>query len=204
MSAVAGPLVAAIAFGLLGFAGTRLGRAACANVEPPADGPRLGTPPVPWLIAGCGLLGAALVVHAEDPVHIAVCGILCLSLVGCWYADVACGIVPDIFTLVPLAAVLIVGGLQGEWWHAGAALVVVPFAAAALASRGRGMGWGDVKLSALGGAVLGIETALLAFAAACLAAVCVAWALGRRNEPIALAPYMVASICATLFVGVPR
>jgi prepilin signal peptidase PulO-like enzyme (type II secretory pathway) len=195
---------AAIAFGLLGFAGARLGRVACANVDPPAGGPRLGTPPVAWLVAGCGLLGATMVVHADDPGRIALCGILCVFLVACWYADVACGIVPDVFTLVPLAAVLIAGALQGEWWHAGAALVVVPFAAAAMASKGRGMGWGDVKLAALGGAVLGFGTAMLAFAAACLAAVCVAWARGRRREPIALAPYLVASICAALILAEAR
>jgi prepilin signal peptidase PulO-like enzyme (type II secretory pathway) len=63
------------------------------------------------------------------------------------------------------------------------------------------MGWGDVKLAALGGAVLGAGAALIAFAAACLVAVGVAWARGRGAEPIAFAPYLVASIGAALLLG---
>jgi prepilin signal peptidase PulO-like enzyme (type II secretory pathway) len=60
------------------------------------------------------------------------------------------------------------------------------------------MGWGDVKLVALGGAVLGIHAAVLAFAAACLIAVAVAALLKRRSEPIPFAPYLAVAIAVAL------
>jgi leader peptidase (prepilin peptidase)/N-methyltransferase len=81
--------------------------------------------------------------------------------------------------------------------------VFVPFAVAALASRGLGMGWGDVKLVALGGAVLGWEAAILAFGCACALAVIVALARKRRHEPLAFAPYLVAAIALPLTAGLP-
>ena len=72
-----------------------------------------------------------------------------------------------------------------------ALIVVVPFALAALLSRGRGMGWGDVKLAAVAGALLGASNALLALALAAFAA-----AVGARfrrdagaaPRPLAFAP----------------
>ena len=125
-------------------------------------------------------------------------------LVAIWCSDVRCGIVPDAFTLVPLAAVVVTAAVTQQWWViASAAIVFVPFAGAALASRGRGMGWGDVKLVALGGAVLGYEAAILGFGLACAAAVLVALARRRGSEPIAFAPYLVAAIAIPLvFRGV--
>jgi prepilin signal peptidase PulO-like enzyme (type II secretory pathway) len=195
-------VLGAAAFAAVGYLGVRLGEAVCAGIIPAADGPAPGHPPVPWLVGGCGVLGAALVVHHDDPTRLALSAILVVSLVAIWCADVRCGIVPDVFTLAPLAAVILAGLLEREWWHIFAALVpFVPFAAAALASKGRGMGWGDVKLAALGGAVLGIGPAMLAFSGACIAAVAIAWVRGRRTEPIAFAPYLAAAIGTCLFLG---
>ena len=78
------------------------------------------------------------------------------ALTGCWYCDLARGIVPDFFTLFPLAALGSFAAVEGEWRVLiSAAVPFVPFALAAVFSRGRGMGWGDAKLVALGGAVLG-------------------------------------------------
>jgi prepilin signal peptidase PulO-like enzyme (type II secretory pathway) len=202
MNVVISALLTAVAFGLLAFLGAQLGGMACANVAPLPGGPARGVPPVRWLVAGCAVLGAVLALQGGDLSLIALTGILCVSLVGAWCADVTCGIVPDAFTIFPLCAVLIAGLLQHEWWHALAALIMLaPFAVAAVVSNGRGMGWGDVKLAALGGAVLGAGVALAAFAAACLVAVGVAWASKRRGEPIVFAPYMVASIFAALLAG---
>jgi prepilin signal peptidase PulO-like enzyme (type II secretory pathway) len=60
------------------------------------------------------------------------------------------------------------------------------------------MGWGDVKLAALGGAVLGGETALLAFAVGAVVAVLVAYRRGRQRQVIAFAPYLAAAIAVAL------
>jgi len=61
------------------------------------------------------------------------------------------------------------------------------------------MGWGDVKLAALGGAVLGVQTAILAAAGACLIATFVN-VLQKRDkaQPIAFAPYLSSAIALGL------
>jgi prepilin signal peptidase PulO-like enzyme (type II secretory pathway) len=190
------------AFAAVGYLGVRLGDAVCAGVTPHEDGPKAGKPPVPWLVAGSAAVGGALVMHGDDATRLALSAILCVSLVACWTSDVRCGIVPDVFTLAPLGAVILAGMLEQEWWHLFAAIVpFVPFAVAAIASKGRGMGWGDVKLAALGGAVLGIGPAMLAFAGACIAAVGIAWVRGKKTEPIAFAPYLAAAIGVCIFFG---
>ncbi len=82
----------------------------------------------------------------------------------------------------------------------------MPFAFAAYLSRGRGMGWGDVKLAAVAGAMLGASNALLALALAAFAAA-VAARLQKRTlvidgrgaaaatlaRPVAFAPYLIGA-----------
>jgi prepilin signal peptidase PulO-like enzyme (type II secretory pathway) len=73
-------------------------------------------------------------------------------------------------------------------------IVVVPFAIFAYLSRGRGMGWGDVKLAAVAGALLGASNALLALALATFAAaVSAKFRRGTANEPLAFAPYLIGA-----------
>jgi len=125
--------------------------------------------------------------------------IVCASLAAIWYSDVRCGIVPDIFTLGPLALAIAVAIFFREWWViASCVFVLTPFSIAALASRGRGMGWGDVKLVALGGALLGMDAAVLSCLVACAAAVLVALVRRRVHHPIAFAPYLVAAFAFSL------
>jgi prepilin signal peptidase PulO-like enzyme (type II secretory pathway) len=192
----------AAAFAAAGYLGARLGDAVCEGFQPFDDGPKPGIPPTAWLVGACTVIGAALAAHGDDLTRLGLTWIIVVALVACWCSDVRCGVVPDVFTLTPLAAVVLAGLLQQETWHLFAALVpFIPFAIAALASKGRGMGWGDVKLAALGGAVLGIGTSMLAFSAACVVAVAIAWFRGRRTEPIAFAPYLVGAIGVCLFFG---
>jgi leader peptidase (prepilin peptidase)/N-methyltransferase len=123
--------------------------------------------------------------------------------VAVWITDARRGIVPDVFTLGPLAIMLLIGLWQHEWWlFVSAAVPFVPFAAAAMLSRGRGMGWGDVKLVALGGAVLGAQMSVLAFAVACIAAVAFSYMRGRKHGPIAFAPYLASAIGLAIPVGI--
>ncbi len=137
--------------------------------------------------------------HGLSIPQLGVVAVLSLCLSAIWYSDVQRGIVPDVFTLVPLVAILGAAAYFQQWsMLLSSAVVFVPFAGAALFSKGRGMGWGDVKLVALGGALLGAQSAVLAFGIACAVAVIVAFARNRRHEPIAFAPYLVGAIALAI------
>jgi leader peptidase (prepilin peptidase)/N-methyltransferase len=167
------------------------------------DGPDAGTPPVAFILGGAAVVGAVVVSHAASPVQIAMLALVGLSLAAIWCTDIRYGIVPDAFTLGPLAVILAYAGWTHEWsYFSGAAVPFVPFAAAAALSGGRGMGWGDVKIAALGGAVLGAQNALLAFAFGCIVAAMVNFAQGRRGVPIAFAPYLACAIALGIPAGV--
>jgi len=192
------PLVGLL-FGCAAFLGVRLSVAICRSIEPFEDGPRPGIPPTPWLLGGAVAIGLVLGARGIPFVGLVLAAILTVSLVASWHSDVRAGIISDYFTLVPLGVFVMVALVQHDYGGLlSPAAVSVPFAVAALASRGRGMGWGDVKLIALGGAALGIQTALLAVAAACLIAVFASLLHKRRHEPIAFAPYLAGAIALAL------
>lgn len=188
-------------FALAGFIGVRL--ASLIQIEEPfEDGPRPSEPPVVWLIAGCAVVGAIVTGHAASSSQVVLLGILCSVLTAVWCTDVRYGIVPDVFTLVPLAVILLYALFTKQWIIIVSAIIpFIPFAIAAALSRGRGMGWGDVKLVALGGAVLGAQTAVFAFALSCLVAVLIAYVRGQKSAPIAFAPYLVAAIASAMPLG---
>jgi leader peptidase (prepilin peptidase)/N-methyltransferase len=198
-------LLGAAFFTLAAFVGASIGNVVADTLQRFDDGPPPGHPPVPWLIGASAVIGAFAATHAAAPSQLLFIAIVCTALVAAWCCDVRTGIVPDLFTLVPLAMMLAVALWQHEWWLWISAFVpFVPFALAALLSRGRGMGWGDVKLVALGGAVLGAQLSLLAFALACVVAVGVNYFWGRKRGAIAFAPYLVAAIGAALPIGMLR
>jgi prepilin signal peptidase PulO-like enzyme (type II secretory pathway) len=151
------------------------------------------------LVLGTAFVGMALAQQGASAPNLAIVAFIMCSLVACWYSDVRCGILPDYFTVLPLAFWLLASVAVKNYQPLfGAVIVFVPFALAALLSKGRGMGWGDVKLVTLGAAVLGLQTAALAFGGACLVAVFVAMIRRRRTEPIAFAPYLVSAIALGL------
>jgi prepilin signal peptidase PulO-like enzyme (type II secretory pathway) len=163
------------------------------------DGPPPGEPRVPIIVAVAALIGALFASTSPSGQQLLLAAIVCGALSGIWYTDVRYGIVPDLFTLVPLALILTIAFFRHEWLvFASAAVPACAFAIAALWSRGLGMGWGDVKLAALGGAVLGLETSLVAFSVACFVAALYAYIQGRRDVPIAFAPYLIAAIALAI------
>lgn len=182
--------------GLLGaYAGERL----TDGVEPYEDGPAAVAIPRWLFAAAAAVIGAALALQGASPAHAAVLLVVTFALAGGAAADLRCGMLPDVLTLGPLALVVAFGAWSHDWSPAmGAAFVAVPFAFAALISRGRGMGWGDVKLAALGGALLGVADAALAFLLAALAAYLVARRTAGVRRPVAFGPYLAASIAASL------
>lgn len=198
-------VLGALFFAAAGFLGVLLGSTFADRITPFADGPPQEQPPVIALIVACALLGAIVATHAVAQSQVLLIALVCVALVAIWVTDARRGIVPDAFTLGPLAIMLTVALWKHEWWlFVSAAVPFVPFAIAAVLSRGRGMGWGDVKLVALGGAVLGAQLSVLAFAVACLAAVGISYARGRKQGAIAFAPYLASAIGIAIPLGLWR
>ncbi len=192
----------AVFFAVLAYIGVLLANGVAANVKPLEGGPPPNEPPTLWLVAACGIIGAVVSSHSSSAAQIVLTGFVCAALAAAWCVDARTGLIPDGFTLVPLAALVLVSLWQHQWSIIIAACVpLIPFALAALLSHGRGMGWGDVRLAALGGAVLGAQTAVLVFALACVVAVAVAYARKRTKSPIAFGPYLVAAIGIALPIG---
>jgi prepilin signal peptidase PulO-like enzyme (type II secretory pathway) len=184
----------AAAFAGAGYLGSRAGARFADRIEPFDDAPPQQNVPIGALVVACGAVGAIVASHATIP-QLFLTALLCACLMALWITDARRGIIPDVFTLGPLAAVFFAAIFQHRWTpFLSAAAVCAPFAILALVSRGRGMGWGDVKLAALGGAVLGAGLSLLAFALACVAAGGLNYARGRKRGAIALGPYLAAAI----------
>lgn len=200
-----GIAVAAVFFGCIAFIGAELSAGFCFRVSPANDGPAPRKPPVVVLVLAAALVGALLIAWGAPPLQLVASAVVVFALVACWCSDALCGIVPDVFTLAPLAALLLLALAQRDWdvlWSA--AIPFAFFAVAAHVSRGRGMGWGDAKFVAISGAALGAPLALFALALACVAAV-----IGRKltkaaRGPIAFAPYIAAVTGIALPFGMLR
>jgi len=198
----------ALLFACAAIAGIVAASALCSRITGYDDGPENGTPPIVALVAGAALIGAIAGAHARhaDPGHLGLLAVVTGAFVAAWYCDVVRGVIPDVFSLGPLAAI----GALALVWHeprmlVSAAIITIPFAIVAYLSRGRGMGWGDVKLAAVAGAMLGASNALLALALAAFSAGVAArlrkpallagagTATIVMPRPVAFAPYLIGA-----------
>lgn len=195
-------LLGGVFFTTAGYAGAKLGSVLAERITPFVDGPPEAQPPVLALVVACCAVGT-IVAQRASALHMVMVALVCFCLVAVSVTDARRGIVPDELTIAPLAIIFAVALAQRQLlpFLLSAAVPFVPFALAALLTRGRGMGWGDVKLAALGGAVLGPQLSLLAFTFACLAAAGVNYARKRTHGPIAFAPYLAASIGIAIPLG---
>ena len=187
-------LLGAILFACAAIAGLTAAAAICARVSGYDDGPQPGTPPVVALVAGAALIGGIAGAHG-DSARLGLIAVVTAAFIAAWYCDVARGIVPDLFSLGPM---VLIAGLAFAWHDprmvVSSLIVVVPFAIFAYLSRGRGMGWGDVKLAAVAGALLGASNALLALALATFAAAVGAkFRRDAKSAPVAFAPYLIGA-----------
>lgn len=194
------PIAGALFFAMTAYAAILVAALLTARIERYADGPEpCAEPPVWLLVLGSSVIGAVVTANASSWMQPVAAAIACTGLAAAWYSDAKCGIVPDLFSIGPLVLVLALGVMEHQWSIFISALIpFVPFAVAAALSHGRGMGWADVKLAALAGAILGAQMALLALAAACIAAVLYAHARKAPAKPIAFAPYIAGAIAAAI------
>lgn len=196
-------VLGAVLFGLTGWLGGLLAETRYGAIPSDADGPASGSVP-PWIaIAVCAVIGAAVGFRGAQPLDAAMLVLVVLALTVCTASDLRSGTIPDLFTLGPLIVLLAVATARHAWAAPlGALFAFVPFAATAALSRGRGMGWGDVKLAALGGATLGIAGVTLAALTAAIAACAFAFASRRLTRPLAFGPYLAVSIGAAVALGI--
>jgi leader peptidase (prepilin peptidase)/N-methyltransferase len=191
-------------FGAAGWLGTQIAERFYGTIPSQADGPPAQVVPQWAFVAIPAAIGAAVATQGASPMRMALLVLAVCALSVCAATDLRCGVIPDAFTLVPLALVLAVSAVAHDASAiCGAAIVAVPFAALAAISRGRGMGWGDVKLAALGGALAGMAGITLAVAVAAIVAAMVGVIGGRTRRPIAFGPYLAAAIVATFALGTP-
>lgn len=119
--------------------------------------------------------------------------------------DKAAGYILDVVTL-PCCAFSIVAAAYGA--HAMESLVGAAAVSGALlflhaATRGRGLGLGDVKLAAAAGILLGARAGLIALGVSfifggCVAAVLLLCRRAQRKAAVPFAPYMAAGTLAAL------
>jgi prepilin signal peptidase PulO-like enzyme (type II secretory pathway) len=198
-------LLSIVAFAGAAALGLAAARGVCGSIaDSPAGGPAPGAVPQQVLVIGGAVLGAIAAYRGLPLAGLAIVWLACGLLTAIWASDVVRGIIPDVFTIVPLGAILLAAALAGHWEICVAAVVpAVPFAFLAWRSGGLGLGWGDVKLAMLGGPLIGMQHALMAFALGCLAAVVVARVRKVSHQPIAFAPYLVSAIALPLALLTP-
>ena len=149
------------------------------------------------LIGGAAVLGAFMAWRHIPTPELLTSAVLAGVLAAIWYCDAKTGIVPDYFTLIPLGLAFVDAFFAHQIVQVliSATVLFIPFALGAVFSKGRGMGWGDAKLAALAGAMLGMMLATFSLGVASLVAVIVASIRYRSKPvPIAFAPYMVSAI----------
>ena len=198
-------LLAIVAFAGAAALGLAAARGVCGSVaESLPGGPPPGIVPQRMLVIGAAVLGAIAAYRGLPLPGLAIVWLACGLLTAIWASDVLRGIIPDMFTIVPLGAILLAAALAGHWEVPVAAVVpALPFAFLAWRSGGLGLGWGDVKLAMLGGPLIGMQYALMAFALGCLVAVAVARIRKVSHQPVAFAPYLASSIALPLALVIP-
>ena len=135
-------LAGALFFAVAAYIGVLLATAMGPRLERFEDGPTPAEPAIPWMLAGASADPRLVVSHATSAPQVLFPALLCLALAAIWCTDSRFGIVPDVFTLGPLAIILSAAAFEKHWgvWLS-ALIVFVPFALAALYSKGVGMGW---------------------------------------------------------------
>ena len=195
-------LATALVFGCSAYLAMQIAAFVYAKDAPLEGGPVPSRVPAFALIAGAALVGAATAMRSPDLATLATIDLISISLVAAIWTDMTRGFIGDWFTIPPLVLVIAIALVEHKLVPVAIslAIVTIPFAIAAFASKGLGMGWGDVKLVALGGALLDVQTSILMYAVACMIACAIAFARRKRTEPIAFAPYLASAIAVGMIL----
>jgi prepilin signal peptidase PulO-like enzyme (type II secretory pathway) len=203
-------VLAAAGFAAAAALGIVAAKFVVADVEAAPDGPAASPVPVRALIIGSAVLGAVAAARGMTPGPLAFIGLAYGLLAAIWASDVSAGIIPDVFTLFPLAAIVLatvaaffahhVSGPGLGYLFIAILVPTIPFAFVAWRSRGLSLGWGDVKLAALGGPLIGLQESLLAFSIGCALAVVIARVQRTGNATIAFGPYLAAALAIPLAI----
>lgn len=143
---------------------------------------------------------------APDAVSVALAGMLSTLLLLLAVIDAHTFTLPNELTLaVALLGAVRVATDAGQWprYVLGALCVSVPFLFLWVATRGEGLGLGDVKLMAGSGLLLGWQRTLLAVLAASVLGSVLHLARMRRGAPrrLAFGPYLAAGVWLAALFG---
>jgi Flp pilus assembly protein protease CpaA len=198
-------IATAAAFGCTAYLAMRAAEFVYANDAPLEDGPTPGRVHTLVVLPLAFAIGAISASRGADVISLAIVDVIVAALCAVVWTDVTRGFIGDWFSLPPLALVLGLALFRHDLGPVAveAGVVTVPFALAAYLSKGRGMGWGDVKLVALGAALLDPQISILMYAIACMLACGIAAARRKRAEPIAFAPYLAGAIALGMILPPP-
>jgi prepilin signal peptidase PulO-like enzyme (type II secretory pathway) len=192
--AAGGAMLMTLSFSLI----ARAGLARCTNAgEMPAIAATI-----------CGTVLSSLALGDRDLTWPGAAMLSCASV--CAATDLKLGFIFDRVLLASLTAIVATTWNLGRLTDGALAAIVcagallVPF----VLSRGRGMGFGDVKFAGTAALALGLHASLHALWIACVsgggvAALALATGRAHRRSRIPFGPFLALGACAALFAGGP-
>ena len=166
-----------------------------------------GSLPSPWRTATCALAIEALALAVRPVPQAVLCAVACIALVVASGADYRTGYLFDAITLptaIVVTALAIATHATGTA-TCGVTLLVVPFGAAYIVTRGRMLGLGDIKAMYAVGAAFGPLESLIAIFAACVSGIIAVALAGRmrRGVEIRFGPHLAGGAAFALVAGGP-
>jgi len=166
-----------------------------------------------WVEIGTGILFAYLYWYYGLSAELAITAFYCCLFLVIMVIDLEHGIVPNKIVYPSMAVALVLSALLSQTMTVpgivqaaiGGGIGLVLFLLIVLISKG-GMGWGDVKLAALIGLVIGFPLVFVALLLAVILGGLVAvtlllFKLKKRKEGIPFAPYLSLGAMITLLFG---
>jgi leader peptidase (prepilin peptidase)/N-methyltransferase len=163
--------------------------------------------PRPWRTLSCAIVVAALALLLGRDFTAIAGAVTCIALIAASGADYRTGYVFDAITLPAALLVLTLSIVMqttalAAW---GVAELVIPFGALVAFTRGRMLGFGDVKAMYAVGAAFGPLESLVAIFAACVSGIVTVALAGRlqRGAELRFGPHLAVGAVVALVAGAP-